>query len=236
MLLLPPVDDRPDVHELGIPPALFAQHLQWLERECTLMPLDELLATAPEALPARPVALTFDDGYVDIVEMVAPLLQQRGVPAAFFLTSRWLDEPGEYWWDMLERVLLDAADTPPSIRVAIGGCEETLATADVDGRRRAHSRLHDVMVHASLEQRNRLDAYLRDWSGGSQARVRPMTADELRRVAALPSVAIGAHTVNHLALSDQNAEAMATELSECRARLARVVGRPVDPSPIPTGR
>ena len=94
VLLYHRIDEQPDVHELGIPPALFAQHLQWFRAECTLLPLDELLTTPPEGLPPRPVALTFDDGYLDNLEVAAPLLQ--GTPAAFLLTTRWLNEPGEY--------------------------------------------------------------------------------------------------------------------------------------------
>jgi peptidoglycan/xylan/chitin deacetylase (PgdA/CDA1 family)/SAM-dependent methyltransferase len=225
VLLYHRIDQRPDIHELGIPPDLFAQHLQWLRAECTLLRLDELLTTPPEELPPRPVALTFDDGYVDNLEVAAPLLQ--GTPAAFFLTTRWLNEPGEYWWDVLERILLDTADVPAVLRIAIGGRDETLATGDRDARLRAHWRLHEAMVHAAVGERDRLEACLRTWSGGGPPRVRPATADEARRLAALPGVAIGAHTINHVALPDQSPEARMEEVSQSRATLAGVIGRPV---------
>ena len=233
VLLYHRIDDQPDVHELGVPPALFAQHLQWLRAECTLMPLDELLSAPPEGLPPRPVALTFDDGYLDNLEVAAPLLQ--GTPAACFLTTRFLHEPGEYWWDVLERVLLKAADVPPRLRVVIGGREETLATDDPEARLRAHWRLHEAMVHAAVGERSRLEASLRAWSGGGAPRVRPMTADEVRRFAALPGVAIGAHTTNHVALPDQPAAAGIEEVSHSRAELARLIGRPVDLFAYPYG-
>ena len=235
VLLYHRVDGHDDVHQLGIPPALFAEHLQWLEAECTVMPLDELLAAPPEALPPRAVALTFDDGYLDNLQVAAPLLQQRGMPAAFFLTTRWIEEPGEYWWDLLERILLGPVPVPSSLKVEIGGRSETVPTSDAADRLRAHWRLHEALVHASPDERDRLEASLRAWSDSVPPRVRPMTADEIRRLAALPGMAIGAHTVNHLSLPDQSPEVRMMEVTQSRAELARVVGRPVDLFAYPYG-
>src|SRR5439155_6427355 len=62
VLLYHRIDATPDVHELGIPPDLFEAHLQWLQSECQVMPLDDLLGTPSDRLPLRAVALTFDDG------------------------------------------------------------------------------------------------------------------------------------------------------------------------------
>jgi peptidoglycan/xylan/chitin deacetylase (PgdA/CDA1 family) len=199
------------------------------------MALDDLLTTPPEALPPRPVALTFDDGYVDNLVTAAPLLQQRRVPTSFFLTSRWIDEPGEYWWDALERILLDTADIPSSLRVEIGGCEEVLSTGDAGDRRRAHWRLHEAMVHASIDERDRLEGVVRAWCSGNPPRVRPMTGDEIRQLAALPGMTIGAHTVNHLSLADQRPEVVTAEIARSRVDLARVIGRPVDQFAYPYG-
>jgi peptidoglycan/xylan/chitin deacetylase (PgdA/CDA1 family) len=235
VLLYHRVDDRADIHELGVPSALFAEQLDFLTAECTVMALEELLTTPPEALPPRPVALTFDDGYVDNLVTAAPLLQERGVPASFFLTSRWIDEPGEYWWDALERILLDTADIPSSLRVEIRGGEEVLSTCAADDRRRAHWRLHEAMVHASIDERDRLEGVVRAWCSGNPLRVRPMTGDEIRQLAALPGMTIGAHTVNHLSLPDQRPEIVTAEVARSRVDLARVIGRPVDQFAYPYG-
>jgi peptidoglycan/xylan/chitin deacetylase (PgdA/CDA1 family) len=91
------------------------------------------------------------------------------------------------------------------------------------------------MVHASLDERDRLEAHLRTWSGGGRPRVRPMIADEVRRLAAYPGVTIGAHTVNHLALRDQSEHARSVEIAQSRADLARIVGQPIDLFAYPYG-
>ena len=98
VLLYHRVEEMSGVHDLSVPPALFEAQLAWLRSECAVLPLETLLESPPESLPPRAVALTFDDGYVDNLSTVVPLLQHYEVPATFFLTTRWLDEgdEGEY--------------------------------------------------------------------------------------------------------------------------------------------
>lgn len=40
--------------------------------------------------------LTFDDGHREVAEVIAPILQRRGIPATFFLCPSWLDNAGLY--------------------------------------------------------------------------------------------------------------------------------------------
>ena len=49
------------------------------------------LVSASEA--AGHAALTFDDGLVDNIETLAPLLQEEGAPATVFVVSGWLGRP-----------------------------------------------------------------------------------------------------------------------------------------------
>jgi peptidoglycan/xylan/chitin deacetylase (PgdA/CDA1 family) len=70
--------DVPDV-------ARFRDFLDRLLAEYEVLGLEDWL-TAP-AGDRTQLALTFDDGYASWHDAVAPLLQERGVPAAFFVTS-----------------------------------------------------------------------------------------------------------------------------------------------------
>lgn len=55
-------------------------------------------------LPERSVAVTFDDGYADNARLALPVLQELGVPAAFFIATGYLDG-GRMWNDtVLEAV------------------------------------------------------------------------------------------------------------------------------------
>jgi peptidoglycan/xylan/chitin deacetylase (PgdA/CDA1 family) len=235
VLLYHRIDDRPDVHDLSIPLALFDEQMEWLSRECRVMPLDEMLSGARAGLPERSVAVTFDDGYVDVLKCAAPILERRGVPGAVFATSRWLHEAGEYWWDILERVLLEGA-TPKELTIPAAGKGIRFPTDTPAGRRAAHDALHAQMVHASLDTRDAITSQIISWAAGvSDVRRRPLTGDELQQLARVPGIAIGAHTVNHLALPDQPPAVQEREILDSMKALEAVLGRPVELFAYPYG-
>jgi len=79
-----------------------AAQLQMLRTLANVVPLDHALAQlkAGHPLPPRAVALTFDDGYADNLQLAAPLLQRLKLPATFFLVTDFLSGAGA-WWEEL---------------------------------------------------------------------------------------------------------------------------------------
>ncbi len=84
----------PSPSYLSLSPELFDAHLAWLQRHCSVVSLDELVAGRHEA-PRPRVAITFDDGYADNHTHVLPLLASRDMPATFFLTAGFLERDRE---------------------------------------------------------------------------------------------------------------------------------------------
>jgi peptidoglycan/xylan/chitin deacetylase (PgdA/CDA1 family) len=78
----------------------FAAQMNWLARAGYVpISLDTLIAyrSGRDALPVRPVVITFDDGFRDCAEHAVPILKARSFTATFYLvagmvgeTSRWL--------------------------------------------------------------------------------------------------------------------------------------------------
>ena len=234
VLLYHRVADVQDVHNLAIALATFAEQIAWLSRNCSVIPLEQLLHDAG-GLPERAVAISFDDGYLDTLHCAAPVLEQEGLAATAFATTRWLEEPGEYWWDVLERALL-CPETPPRLAVDVGGASMSFSLTTSQERREAHDALHRSLVHASLETRDRLISEIASWAALQPDRLRrPLVADELRQLAAVPGLTIGAHSVNHLALPDQRAEVQQRELVDCARDLERVLGTRVAAFAFPYG-
>jgi peptidoglycan/xylan/chitin deacetylase (PgdA/CDA1 family) len=74
----------------SVRPAAFSEHLAWLSEACDVVPLERALDPRPPG--ARPaVAITFDDGYADNHETVAPELERHRLPATFFITTGLID-------------------------------------------------------------------------------------------------------------------------------------------------
>jgi peptidoglycan/xylan/chitin deacetylase (PgdA/CDA1 family) len=89
--------------EVSIPAATFERHLKVLQRHANVIPIDHALAwmRGEGELPPRAAVLTFDDGYLDNVKVVAPLLRQYGMPATMFIATGYVDREEPQWVDQL---------------------------------------------------------------------------------------------------------------------------------------
>ena len=54
-------------------------------------------------LPARPLVITFDDGYRDNYEHAYPILCQRKLPALLFVTTNFIGGSHSFYWDRMSR-------------------------------------------------------------------------------------------------------------------------------------
>ena len=85
-----PIDPTPTSTKLTVQPGVFAAQMEWLARHgfhaITVRQLYAALERrAP--LPSRPVLITFDDGYRDVLHNAAPVLRRIGMPAAAFIIT-----------------------------------------------------------------------------------------------------------------------------------------------------
>ena len=193
------------------------------------MALAELVAAAAAgAVPERAVAVTFDDGYLDALTTMSPILTSLDIPATFFVITDALDGDGELWWDVLERVLLGPHALPGPVEVVLDGAATRLPTTTAAARATAWRRIHAWMVRAPADTRDaQLDAIVR-WSGQSPApreSHRPLRRPELRALAARH--AIGAHGARHVLLPAQPLAGAIQEVVDARARLDDVLGTAV---------
>jgi len=95
---LPATDANMDLRkDLTVSPTDFEAMLQYLRDNGyhTITTKDlwwSLDQTAP--LPAKPIMLTFDDGYADAYSVAMPLLKAYGMTGVFFVTVNLVDRPG----------------------------------------------------------------------------------------------------------------------------------------------
>lgn len=180
----------------------FAQQLEVLEKRKIVLPLAELVAAVGAGrAPRHAVAITFDDGYADNLEHAHPMLESHGMPATFFLTMRNITRRREFWWDELGRILVEAPDLPSELSLALGGERFCRAVPRAPEEREALYRCMWARLRELRDEaRERVLDELAAWAGlGREPRDshRPLTVDEVRRLAAAAGMSIGAHTITH---------------------------------------
>jgi peptidoglycan/xylan/chitin deacetylase (PgdA/CDA1 family) len=97
--------------DYDVVPAAFAAQLDWLAANgyTTILPRDLAAHWDNGAqLPAKPVILTFDDGWHDWVSMVLPMLQARDMRAEFYLTLAAIADGNISWAEV--QALADAGE------------------------------------------------------------------------------------------------------------------------------
>src|SRR5437867_3559306 len=75
---------------------IFEQHIIFLKQHFKIVPPDKLWDRR-KVHEKIGVMLTFDDGFRNNAEVVAPILRKHAVPAMFFVCSRH-SVPGNYLW------------------------------------------------------------------------------------------------------------------------------------------
>lgn len=249
-----------DPQKLAVHPDRFARHLQHIRATADVLSLDEVQRGLENGrLPARGLAVTFDDGYADNLEQAVPPLTAARVPASFFVTTGPVESAREYWWDELEQALLQPGDLPGVLRLPLDGrtWEASLGSAarwtGRDAARHASWTVEDPDPTPRHSAYRALCAALKPLAGPARTRAldeltsrtgrprqvrashRPMTASEVARLAHMPGMTVGSHSVSHPSLAALPVEVQREELTASRAALERMTGRAVTHLAFPFG-
>jgi len=100
ILLYHRIDDIDARTTLCVPPQRFQEHMAWLsENSYNVVSLSDIVShkKGKVKLPAKSVAITFDDGYLDNYTNAFPVLKKYGFGATIFLPAKFIG--GESEWD-----------------------------------------------------------------------------------------------------------------------------------------
>jgi peptidoglycan/xylan/chitin deacetylase (PgdA/CDA1 family) len=215
-------------------PDVFRQQLQFLKSHYHIVHPDDFRAWIEKGieqnkpLPPRALLVTCDDGLLNALTDMLPLLHREGVSCLFLVTgASCSNEPGMLWYEELYHLMRTRPLTNPDLQLPE---EEGTESPSLSFQARWWS---------AVRQASRLDALTRaDWMskvrnhcGQTQAprserRWRLLNISELKQLADA-GMSIGAHTVSHPILSLCSEQDARREMQESKINLERALGRPV---------
>jgi peptidoglycan/xylan/chitin deacetylase (PgdA/CDA1 family) len=212
--------------------AAFRERMTWVRTWFNVLALDEAVSgLARGSLPARALAITFDDGYADNYTVAWPILRELGLHATFFVAAGFLDG-GRMWNDTLAETIR-RVDVPSLDLSALDLGRHRLDS--LDARREA--------FHAILQQIRYLPQQQREDQANAVARVaavtlprdQMMTTHQVRSLAAA-GMGIGGHTLNHPTLARLDDVEARREIAEGRDALEVLTRQAVKLFAYPNGK
>jgi peptidoglycan/xylan/chitin deacetylase (PgdA/CDA1 family) len=216
----------------------FDRQVSHLKRHFNVVGIDEICAFAAGGeLPPNPVAITFDDGYLDAYEYALPILLKHECKAVFFIPTTFVSERRMYWWDRAAYFMKNA--TRRKIRIEYPFPLDIDLTGD---RAREIHRVLRIIKHQSLDFQRFLDD-LADAAGVPWNRdVESAFADRLLmtwdHVRALRDAGmdVQSHTRTHRVLQTLQVKELSDELAGSRIDLERELDCPVRSVAYPVGK
>jgi peptidoglycan/xylan/chitin deacetylase (PgdA/CDA1 family) len=225
--------DSFDPWGLTVSPDNFAAQLEWLKGKRTILTLTEFAAMHREKrLPRNAAAITFDDGYACNIAVAAPLLDRLKIPATIFLSVALIERGGEFWWDELERIVLQH----PGPALRLDGIDVPLGPHNSADRvwrpGQGPTTVRQKSFHCLWENlRTRPPAELAEamLELHSQSPTPPRATHQAMSVkeargAAGSTIDMGSHTLTHPSLPTLSPQDKATEIISSVERCAAITG------------
>ncbi|MGB9073509.1 MAG: polysaccharide deacetylase family protein [Terriglobales bacterium] len=199
------------------------------------------------SLPARAVLLTCDDGLLNVLTEMVPILLEEGARCLFFVAGAAVDDdstdddsthdgPAYLWYEELYQMLAQAPAEHAAAALGNRAGKSSGGKLNVLGywedEIRELSKLNAEDRRAALSSlRSRL-SLPDDWrmhdsgDGPAERRFRLLNRAELRQLVA-QGMTVGAHTASHPWLPSMEAELARREIQECRSRLESCLQREI---------
>lgn len=207
----------------------------WLTRWFNVLPLAVAIRQLRQGgLPARPLCITFDDGYADNHTVALPILRRHGLSATFFVATGFLDG-GIMWNDVViesvRRTQLETLDTGQALGLPIG----RLALASAGQRRAAVDALIRGIKYLPHAERN---AAVHTLARHARVDLRHDLMMTSRQVLELrgAGMAIGGHTVSHPILARLGATHALAEIADGKRALEALLHEPIELFAYPNGK
>lgn len=209
----------------AVPQRTFAQQMRFLASRRRVVSLGDVVEALArnDSPPAGSVVITFDDGHLNNCTVAAPILAALGLPATFFLATGYVGRGEPQPTDRLYSLFRARTRSRLDLEHLGSRVFDLQLGRDVD---EAHALLDLALLRSTPERRSEVFDHL-------AAQLRPasspprltMTWDDARRLRQMsPGFEIGAHTREHITLTERSAETVDRELVGCVDDIERALG------------
>lgn len=211
------------VYYMMHPVDTFQEQVEFLSRVATVIPLEEMADRIRAGIKPDKyyAAITFDDGYEDVIRLGLPILKKFNMPSTIFVSTQFIDDKNRHpFWDEVAWVALNAS-IPVALRLKDHSINYDLN--GIDGKDRFVLDCVNAIKYGTIGERAAVHILLKEIK--QSLRQMPFhnsfpTWEELRIVVKDPNVSIGGHTVSHPRLS-QGGDA---EIKIGKERLEEMLG------------
>jgi len=212
--------------------ATFLERMRWVGNWFNVLPLEDAVGLLQRgSLPARALAITFDDGYADNATVAVPILRKLGLPATYFIAAGFLDG-GRMWNDTVIESVRSAKQGELDLSEEGLGKYPLGSTAE---RRAAIAALIARIKYLPTHERQERVDRIATLSATALPNDLMMTHEQLRSVAAA-GMGVGAHTISHPILTSLDDATAKCEIAEGRETLEGIVRQPVKLFAYPNGK
>ena len=255
------IDVSSDPQLLCVTKKHFAEHLEVLKKRTNAISLKRLNQNLHDkSLIGRSAVVTFDDGYADNFHNAKPLLEQFDIPATVFVASGYVGSTHEFWWDELERLLLQPGTLPATFQLNINGSTyqgklkewarygeddyqrhrswNVLKRDDPTLRHSQYRSLHQTLRPLAEGDRRKALNELAALAGTMSQKGtthRALSRDEVFRLGSHDLVEVGSHTVTHPVLSALPIAEQRFEIQKSKNELEEIIGHPITNFAYPYG-
>jgi peptidoglycan/xylan/chitin deacetylase (PgdA/CDA1 family) len=210
---------------LAMPLTAFREQVRWLVSHGDVLCVRDALDSAPGG--HRPTfAISFDDGYRDSYELVAPVLDDMRVRGTFFVTTGFVHTRRMMWFDRAA-LLFDAVDDRARREIVRDVCGTGIASRFPAPRARGAA-WTNVLKRQPAHQREAVLTWL-EWILGGSPRLdgfEPMTFDQVAELHRRGHE-IGSHSVTHPVLTELDDASLHREVDDAHQVLRSRLGTTV---------
>lgn len=213
-----------------VSPENFDAHMGYVASRFSVMRLCDIVdrVNAGVPLPPKVLAVTFDDGYSDVAEKAAPILERHGASASVYVTGSVAGSTDVLWTDRVEHAVRHTSKQRLSLEFR-NGVYEFAVGGDVSRREAVHSmwnllkRLPDDELLAAVE---RMEHAAGERAGTDVSDGLMLTREHVER---MPEhlMEIGSHTLTHPQLAQLSPSRVEHELRHSRLEIERHLRRAV---------